>query len=196
MVNAPVGEEQSGKDSGSSWSTVLPLLVFLSISGVFLYALTSLKPSTLNSALIGKGVPEFTLQPIQGYEQVPGFSQKELMQGKVSIVNVWASWCGPCKEEHKHLVTLVEATKAPLFGINQKDLSVNARRFLNEHGNPYNYIGADTNGRASISWGVYGIPETFIVDRQGKIAYRHVGPIDPRIINEELIPLIIKLRKQ
>ncbi len=185
--------------SGSAWSMGIPLLVFLCISGVFLYALTALKPSSLNSALIGKDVPVFTLQPIQGFEEgagVPGFSQEELKQGKVSVVNVWASWCEPCKEEHKHLVTLTKATKAPLFGINQKDLSVNARRFLKVHGNPYNYIGADTNGRASISWGVYGIPETFIVDRQGKIAYRHVGPIDPRIINEELIPLITKLRTQ
>ncbi|MGH1350654.1 MAG: DsbE family thiol:disulfide interchange protein [Methyloligellaceae bacterium] len=181
--------------STSKWSVAIPLLVFLSISGVFLYALTSLQPSSLNSALIGKSVPEFTLPPVEGVE-VPGFSQTELKQGKVSVVNVWASWCAPCKEEHKHLVTLARDAKVPLFGINQKDLSANARGFLKEHGNPYSYVGADSKGRVSITWGVYGIPETFVVDRNGKIAYRHVGPIDTRIINEELIPLINKLRTQ
>jgi cytochrome c biogenesis protein CcmG/thiol:disulfide interchange protein DsbE len=123
---------------------------------------------------------------------VPGFAAADLAQGRVSIVNVWASWCAPCHAEHPHLVTLAERSKAPLYGINYKDRPEEARRFLGRYGNPFVAVGADASGRTAIDWGVYGVPETFIIDGRGRIAHKHVGPITPEVIEQRLLPAIEK----
>ena len=175
-----------------------PLTLFVIVAGFFLYALRSGDPTTLPSVLIGKPVPEFSLAGVDSLmsngRPVPGFSHTDLAKGTVSIVNVWASWCGPCHKEHPFLVELKNRSKAPLFGINYKDKAVNARRFLGRYGNPFVAVGVDSMGRVAIDWGVYGVPETYIVNGAGQIIYRHVGPISPRIIDEILIPVIQKAR--
>ena len=176
-----------------SIAALVPFIIFILICVIFAYRFY--KPATLKSVLIGKDIPVFELPAIEGMEEkIPGFSNQDLQKGKVSIVNVWASWCGPCIEEHKYLASLVKTTKAPLFGINRNDAPANAKRFLKQHGNPYNFIGADRKGLVAIAWGVHGIPETFIVDKQGKIRYWHVGMVTPKIIRDKLIPLMTQLR--
>lgn len=128
------------------------------------------------SALIDKPAPQFALPPIDG--DGPGFSTADL-GGRVSLVNVWASWCPPCRQEIPALMRLAQEGVI-IYGINYKDRPEDARRFLAELGNPYTRIGADRSGRTAIDWGVYGYPETFIVDRSGRIRYRHIGPILPQ----------------
>ena len=144
-------------------------------------------------------MPVFTLPPVEGLKSrgkvVTGFSNTDLAQGKVSIVNVWASWCIPCHQEHPLLVRLQELSKAPLFGINYKDRPENARRFLGRYGNPFHAVGADRAGRTAIDWGVYGVPETFVVDGSGRVAYKHVGPITEHSIETKFLPAIAKARK-
>jgi cytochrome c biogenesis protein CcmG/thiol:disulfide interchange protein DsbE len=132
--------------------------------------------------LIGRPAPQTALPPLQGLvrdgARVPGLDPA-VFKGKVSIVNVWASWCVPCHEEAALLTELSEDTRLQLVGINYKDAPEDGRRFLNRHGNPFDIVGADGNGRATIEWGVYGVPETFIVGRDGKIVYKLVGPLTP-----------------
>jgi cytochrome c biogenesis protein CcmG/thiol:disulfide interchange protein DsbE len=123
----------------------------------------------------------------------PGFATDTLV-GEVSVVNVFASWCIPCRTEHPVLTELKARTGVRLFGINQKDAPENARAFLAELGNPYDRIGADGDGRVSIDWGVYGVPETFVIDARGMIRFKHVGPISAQSLNEELIPAIAAAR--
>ncbi len=177
---------------------VFPLLGFIVLVGFFLYALNSGDPSTLPSALIGKPVPKFEVPPVEKLTSksgpVPGFSSLDLAKGKISIVNVWASWCGPCHTEHPHLVRFGTESKAPLYGLNYKDRPDNARRFLGRYGNPFIAVGADTTGRVAIDWGVYGVPETFIVNGKGEIIYKHVGPITPEILENRLLPIVRKAR--
>lgn len=169
----------------------LPLILFVALAGVFLLQLFSGDPSKLPSALLGKPVPVFTLPPIEGASQ-PGFSNADLAKGRVSLVNVFASWCAPCREEHPLLMALAKDGRITLYGINQKDKAENARRFLARLGNPYGAAGADTNGRVSIDWGVYGVPETFLVSGDGRILFKHVGPLSEASIREKLMPEIEK----
>ena len=177
----------------------MPVILFVVLAGFFAYALQYRDPSKIPSALIGRPVPDFVLAPVEGLKSsgkvVTGFSNVDLAQGKVSIVNVWASWCIPCHQEHPLLVRLQELSKAPLFGINYKDGPENARRFLGRYGNPFQAVGADRSGRTSIDWGVYGVPETFVIDGLGRVAYKHVGPITERSIAEKFLPAIEKARK-
>ena len=133
-------------------------------------------PGLVRSVLIDKPAPAFALPAVAGLG-VPGFDTAAL-KGEVTVVNVFASWCIPCRDEHPVLMALQDQTGVRLFGINQKDAPENAVKFLAELGNPYDAIGADANGRVSIDWGVYGVPETFVVNAQGIITYKHVGPID------------------
>ena len=188
MAKAPAAK--SFRPSGLA----IPLLIFAALTGLFLVALFAGDPSRLPSALIGKPVPQFTLPPVEGLrdgaEPVPGFSDKDLARGRVSLVNVWASWCAPCHVEHPFLVELVERGGFDLYGLNYKDKAVGARRFLGRYGNPFKAVGQDSSGRTAIDWGVYGVPETFVVDGSGKIVYKHVGPIDAQIIEERLLPAI------
>lgn len=173
---------------------VVPLLAFATIAGLLLYALRTGDPSTLPSALIGKPVPDFVLPGVESLisegRAVPGFSQADLATGNVSIVNIWASWCGPCRTEHPFLDELKDRTTAMMYGINYKDQAVNARRFLGRYGNPFVAVGADSRGRVAIDWGVYGVPETYIVNGKGQIVYRHVGPISRTVLDQILLPKI------
>lgn len=162
---------------------ILPGLVFLVLAGLFAVQLFSGRnPAELPSVLINKPVPTFSLAPLEGLvadgKPVPGFSNEDL-KGRVTVVNVWASWCGPCRQEHPLLVDLAKDPSIRVVGINQRDNPDNARRFLGALGNPYAAVGVDPNGRASIDWGVYGVPETFIVGPDGTIRHKHIGPLTP-----------------
>jgi cytochrome c biogenesis protein CcmG/thiol:disulfide interchange protein DsbE len=174
---------------------MLPLAVFLALAGLFLFRLGSGDPSRVPSVLIGRLVPATNLPPVEGLTKdgkpVPGIAPADF-RGAVTLVNVWASWCVPCHEEIPLLVRLGEDQRLKLVGINYKDRPDNARRFLGRYGNPFAATGADANGRASIEWGVYGVPETFIVGRDGRIAYKLVGPITPENLERAVKPAIEK----
>jgi cytochrome c biogenesis protein CcmG, thiol:disulfide interchange protein DsbE len=170
------------------WAWSLPLVAFLGLAGLFWLALAGGDPHRLPSALIGKHVPQFTLQPIEGLAGDTSFSSADLAAGKATIVNVWASWCVPCREEHTALLDLSKQPGIRLFGINYKDDPEAARRFLGRFGDPYARLGADPSGRVAINWGVYGVPETYIVDGKGIVTYRHIGPLTPAMIQTELLP--------
>jgi cytochrome c biogenesis protein CcmG, thiol:disulfide interchange protein DsbE len=161
---------------------LLPLIVFAGLAALFWFRLGDGDPSKIPSALIGHPAPQTTLPPLEGLTidgtQVPGLDP-EMFKGKVSIVNVWASWCVPCHDEAPLLTELGKDKRLQLVGINYKDAADNARRFLGRYGNPFGAVGVDSNGRAAIEWGVYGVPETFIVGREGKIVYKLVGPVTP-----------------
>ncbi|MHB1110654.1 MAG: DsbE family thiol:disulfide interchange protein [Devosia sp.] len=166
---------------------VLPLAALVALIAVFALNINR-DPSFVRSVLIDKPAPEFSLAAVEGLG-VPGFDTAAL-KGQVTVVNVFASWCIPCRDEHPLLVALKAQTGVALYGINQKDAPENARAFLDELGNPYDAIGADANGRVSIDWGVYGVPETFVVNAEGLITFKHVGPLSPRSLEEELLPAI------
>jgi len=169
----------------------LPLIIFAGLVVLFLFRFKAGDPSTLPSALLGKPVPTFSLPAVEGLDK-PGFASADFTQGKVALVNVFASWCAPCHQEHPVLMDLAKDTRFVIFGINQKDKPENARRFLGKLGNPYARIGADVDGRVSIDWGVYGVPETFVVSGSGRILYRHVGPITEASLKTKLMPEIEK----
>jgi cytochrome c biogenesis protein CcmG, thiol:disulfide interchange protein DsbE len=171
---------------------LLPLVVLVALLGIFALSINR-DPSLIQSVLIDKPAPEFTLAAVDGTD-VPGFDTQALT-GEVTVVNVFASWCIPCRDEHPVLEALKQQTGVRLFGMNQKDAAENAVAFLTELGNPYDAIGADTDGRASIDWGVYGVPETFIVDAKGVIRFKHVGPLDMDDIEREIVPAIAKARQ-
>jgi cytochrome c biogenesis protein CcmG/thiol:disulfide interchange protein DsbE len=174
---------------GIRWQALLPAVLFLILAGFFLAAVFHGDPSRVPSALIGRAVPTFTLPPIPGIDQ-PGLASSDFGTGQPVIVNVWASWCVPCRDEHTVLNALRKMTTAPLYGLNYKDTDEGARSFLAELGNPFVRIGADKKGRVAIDWGVYGVPETYIVDGKGHIAYKHVGPLTPEIVDKEILPAL------
>jgi cytochrome c biogenesis protein CcmG, thiol:disulfide interchange protein DsbE len=175
----------------SLWLVFVPLAAFLLLAGLFLVQLLSGRDiSTVPSALIGQPAPETDLPPLEGLG-LPGFSN-EIFSGNVTLVNVWASWCGPCRQEHPILMALADDPRIQIVGLNYKDKPENARRFLGELGNPYSAVGVDDNGRAAINWGVYGVPETFLVGADGRILYKHVGPFTPTSARRDLRPAIEK----
>jgi cytochrome c biogenesis protein CcmG/thiol:disulfide interchange protein DsbE len=180
------------------WLMALPLLVFASLAVLFWFRLSDGDPSKIPSALIGRPVPQTALPPLQGLvssgEQVPGLDPA-MFKGKVSVVNVWASWCVPCNDEAPLLTKLAREKRLQLVGINYKDARDNAWRFLARYGNPFGIVGVDGNGRAAIEWGVYGVPETFIVGREGRIVYKLVGPVTPGNIDTVLKAEIEKALK-
>ncbi|MGI9569495.1 MAG: DsbE family thiol:disulfide interchange protein [Desulfobulbia bacterium] len=186
--------------SGFRFTLLLPVLIFAAIATVFLFSLNSGDPSKLPSALIGKPVPEFKLQPIQGLTEngksVPGIDSADLSNNGVTIVNIWASWCGPCVVEHPFLGELKKRSGVRLIGINHKDAPANAKKFLKRLGNPFDAVGSDRSGRASIEWGVYGVPETFVVDNKGQIIYKHVGPISRQAMESAILPAIERAKKR
>ena len=177
---------------------LVPLAVFLGLTVLFLIQLKGGDPSLVPSALIGHPAPQTTLPPIAGLERdgapVPGIAPADF-KGAVTVVNVWASWCVPCHDEAPLLEQMAKDTRFRLVGINYKDAPENARRFLGRYGDPFVAAGADENGRAAIEWGVYGVPETFIVGRDGRIAYKLVGPITPENFGNVLKPEIEKALK-
>ena len=180
MTEQPMTREPAARRR--SFLMLLPLIFFAGLAVLFWFGLGAGDPSRIPSALIGHPAPQTPLPPLQGLtvngEPVPGLDPSAL-KGKVSVVNVWASWCVPCRDEAPLLTELGKDKRLQVIGINYKDSPDNARRFLGQYGNPYGMVGADGNGRAAIEWGVYGVPETFIVGREGKIVYKLVGPITP-----------------
>lgn len=171
---------------------LLPLIIFGGLSVLFLFRLLSSDPTTIPSALIGKTAPDFNLSAVEGLVedgvQIPGLATADL-NGVVSVVNVWASWCVPCREENPMLLDLKKRGYR-VVGINYKDSAENARRFLGQFGNPYAAVGTDRRGQAAINWGVYGVPETFIVDGKGTIVHKHIGPFTADDLAKTLIPAI------
>ena len=167
----------------------LPLIAFAALAALFWFRLGDGDPSKIPSALIGRPAPRTALPPLEGLvngsEKVPGLDPA-VFKGKVSVVNVWASWCVPCHDEAPLLTELGKDKRLQIVGINYKDAHDNARRFLGRYGNPYGIVGVDGNGRASIEWGVYGVPETFVVGRDGIIVYKLVGPVTPDNIDTVL----------
>lgn len=178
---------------------LLPVVIFAALAALFLFQLTSgSDPSQIPSALINKKVPETDLPPVEGLEldgkPMLGFATSDLI-GKVSVVNIFASWCGPCRAEHPLLEELAKVEGIQLIGVNYKDTPENARRFLGSLGNPYDRVGADRRGRVSIDWGVYGVPETFIVDREGLIRYKFIGPLSEESYTDKFLPELDKVLK-
>ena len=173
----------------------IPLVAFLALAGLFLFRLGTGDPSRIPSALIGRVAPQTNLPPIDGLLRdgapVPGLSSKDFA-GAVTLVNVWASWCVPCHDEVPFLDQLAKDKRIRLAGINYKDQAENARRFIGRYGNPFAAIGTDANGRTAIEWGVYGVPETFIVGRDSRIAYKLVGPITAENFETQVKPAIEK----
>jgi cytochrome c biogenesis protein CcmG/thiol:disulfide interchange protein DsbE len=175
---------------------LLPLVVFLALAALFFLRLGAGDPSRIPSALIGRPAPDTNMPAVPGLlardgKPLAGIAAADF-KGAVTLVNVWASWCIPCHDEAPLLNALAEDKRIRLIGINYKDQPDNARRFLGRHGNPFAAAGADGNGRASMEWGVYGVPETFIVGRDGRIAYKLVGPITPANLESVIKPEIEK----
>jgi cytochrome c biogenesis protein CcmG/thiol:disulfide interchange protein DsbE len=171
---------------------VLPLVVLGALIAVFA---TQMGRSTsfVPSALLDKPVPEFALAAVEGHDQ-PGFATADLAGNGVVVVNVFASWCIPCRAEHPLLMDLADRGVA-IYGMNYDDPADNARAFLAELGNPYQRVGADRDRRAGIEWGVYGVPETFVVDDNGVIRFKHVGPLDEESYQTVLLPAIEAARE-
>jgi cytochrome c biogenesis protein CcmG/thiol:disulfide interchange protein DsbE len=180
--------------AGGARILVWPLAIFAVLAALFAFALRSGDPSRLPSALIGKPAPATDLPALEGLTEggrmIGGFRSADLGSGQVSVVNFWASWCGPCVQEHPHLMALGKRTGVRILGVNYKDQAASARRFLGRYGNPFAAVGVDGNGRAAIEWGVYGMPETFIVGGDGRILYKHVGPITAEVLEGKIIPAI------
>jgi cytochrome c biogenesis protein CcmG, thiol:disulfide interchange protein DsbE len=191
-------EKAGGGDSGV-WRrrliVLIPLVAFLALASLFMYRLGTGDPSRIPSALIGRVAPPTNLPPLAGLERdgkpVPGLDSAAF-KGEVTLLNVWASWCVPCRDEAPLLLALAADRRFRIAGINIKDQPDDARRFLGHYGNPFDANGVDANGRASIEWGVYGVPETFVIGRDGRIAYKLIGPITPGNLEKALQPAIEK----
>jgi cytochrome c biogenesis protein CcmG, thiol:disulfide interchange protein DsbE len=186
------------KPRWSKAAFAVPLVVVGLLGLLFAVALRSGDPSRLPSALIGKPAPEFLLPPVEGLSRdgkpVPGFATADLAKGDPAIVTVWASWCPPCVQEQPTLVSFRARHNIRLLGINYKDAPANAARFLARLGNPFDAIGADTTGRVAIDWGVYGVPETYVVNGRGEIIYKLVGPVTEQALDKQILPIIEKAR--
>jgi cytochrome c biogenesis protein CcmG/thiol:disulfide interchange protein DsbE len=170
---------------------LVPVVVFAGLAVAFAVGLT-LRPNEIPSALIGEPVPEFELPPVKGRSL--GLSSAAL-KGEVSLVNVFASWCVACRVEHPFLMKLAADGVVPVHGLNYKDQPDDAGRWLDELGDPYTRTGADVNGRVGIEWGVYGVPETFVVDRSGRIRYKHIGALSAEVLERDVLPLVERLRQ-
>lgn len=202
--------QQSVNDSGAGQTAATPgarrrlgwvaapVIIFAGLVILFAFALESGDPSKLPSTLIGKPVPATSFPPVEGLVDgrgaVPGFTSADLAKGKPSVVNFWASWCTACVDEHPLLEALRERTGVDIYGVDYKDEAAAARRFLGRYGNPFSAVGTDANGRGAIEWGVYGMPETFVLNGKGEIVYKHVGPISPQSLEEKIVPAIEKAR--
>ena len=187
---------QGGGKSRRRVFALLPLLAFLALAAVFtLQLLSGRDNSVVPSALIGKPAPQTLLDPLPGLNrdgvQLPGLDPAAF-KGQVTVVNVFASWCPPCRDEHPTFMEMGKDDRFRIVGLNYKDTNDKALRFLTDLGNPYDAVGIDGNGRAGIEWGVYGPPETFLVGRDGTILFKHIGPVMPQVAEKELMPAIEK----
>lgn len=169
----------------------IPLAIFFVLVVLMAIGLTK-DPKKVESPLIGKSIPSFKLNTVKDEKRF--LTHKELM-GKVSLVNVWGSWCPSCRQEHPVLVEYAKTSKTPIYGLNWKDKRADAIRWLNYFGDPYVLSFYDPDNKVGLDWGVYGAPETFIVDQKGIIRYKHTGPVTPGILKDRIIPLIQKLEK-
>ena len=187
----PAASAPVDRPSGRSWFLFLvPIVIFLGIAAGLAVGLTR-DPSEVPSVLIGEPVPEFSLPPVKG--RALGLSSADL-RGEVALVNVFASWCTACRYEHPLFMRLKAEGAVPLHGLNYKDRSDDAAAWLDELGDPYTRTGADLDGRVAIDWGVYGVPETFVVDREGRIRHKHIGPVSREALDETILPLVERLR--
>lgn len=185
-------DASAGRSRPPLWRRVgylLPLMLFLALAGVFLIRLESGGDlERVPSALIGKVVPDQTLPPLDG-TGLPGLAAADF-EGRVTVLNVFASWCGPCRVEHPIVMELGEDPRFRLVGLNHKDQPANAVRWLGDLGNPYAAIGVDRRGRDSLEWGIYGVPETFVVGADGTIRYKFVGSLSRQSLQDDLMPAI------
>jgi cytochrome c biogenesis protein CcmG/thiol:disulfide interchange protein DsbE len=193
-VSEPAAEPSEGKTRGALY---FPLAIFALLALLFFVRLYAGDASRLPSALIGKQAPVFDLPPLEGMDGVPGLTNEDLRQGHVTLVNVFASWCAPCRQEHETLMLLADNQELKgkglqIAGLSYKDEPANAVRFLREGGNPFAKIGVDRTGRIAIDFGVYGVPETFVIRGDGAIAYKFVGPLTPAAVKATLLPEIEK----
>jgi cytochrome c biogenesis protein CcmG/thiol:disulfide interchange protein DsbE len=190
-MSAVAGEAQR---RGSRWLVFLPIIAFAALAALFFVRLYAGDASRLPSALIGRPIPHFDLPPLTGIDTL-GLSDADLRQGRVTLVNVFASWCVPCHAEHAVLMQLARdpqlKDRVALVGLAYKDAPENARRFLGQAGNPYARIGVDASGRTAIDFGVYGVPETYVIKPDGTIAYRFVGPLSEESLRQVLLPQIL-----
>jgi cytochrome c biogenesis protein CcmG/thiol:disulfide interchange protein DsbE len=191
-ISAP---KQAPKNKARYLFALLPLVAFAGFAAIaakMLYEqdVNGLDVSAIPSALIGTKAPTLAMPPMEG-SSTPALTDAAIA-GQLTLVNVFASWCVPCRQEHPMLKELSKDSRINVVGINYKDKNDNALRFLGELGNPYKAIGVDPNGKAAIDWGVYGIPETYLVDKNGTIVYKKVGPIDPATLEKGLLPAIEK----
>jgi cytochrome c biogenesis protein CcmG, thiol:disulfide interchange protein DsbE len=170
----------------------IPVTIFIAVAMLFGWGLTR-DPREIPSNLIGKPVPQFNLPAVKG--RTLGLSSANL-GGEVSLVNVFASWCAECRLEHPLIMQLKSQGVVTIHGLNYKDRPDDAERWLNKLGDPYTRTGADINGRVGIDWGVYGVPETFVISKDGRIAYKHIGPLSADVLEKKIIPLIETLKAQ
>jgi cytochrome c biogenesis protein CcmG, thiol:disulfide interchange protein DsbE len=175
------------------WLTLLPVAVFLVLAAFFYRGLSG-DPAEVPSVLINNPVPDFTLAPIAAMN-LPGLATTDLKKGRVTLVNVWASWCVPCRAEHPLLLELAKREDLRVVGINYKDDPENARRFLITLGVPFAAVGSDLNGRVSVDWGVYGVPESFLVDGEGVIRLKWIGPLTGEALKNDIIPKIEAIKR-
>jgi len=171
---------------------LLPAILFFVLCG-FLFIGLYKDPSEVPSPLIGKSVPEFSLPKL--YDNSAQFSNKDFL-GKVSVLNVWATWCFACKQEHPALLELAKRNLAPIYGLNYKDDADKAKLYLRDFGNPFIANAFDEAGRVAIDWGVYGAPETFLIDKKGIIRYKHIGPLTLNDLDNKIQPLILQLKNE
>jgi len=169
---------------------ILPFVIFM-IVAIFLYVGLSLNPREVPSPLIGKEAPAFTLPLL--HEPSRQFSPQE-MKGRVWLLNVWASWCTACEQEHPLFMELSRRNIVQIYGMDYKDKREDGEAWLRRHGNPYRLVVSDMEGRVGIDYGVYGVPETYLIDKQGIIRYKHIGAVTPKILDETIIPLIKELQ--
>lgn len=171
----------------SRWLALLPLIVLVALGALFgLYALNR-NPQVQPEAMVGKQLPNVTLPTLAQGQPVP---LREAAAEGPMLVNFFASWCAPCIREHPLLMALKQQTGLRIYGVNYKDPSPGGRRFIGRYGNPYAAVGVDADGRAAIEWGVYGMPETFIIDGEGRIVWKHVGPITKEALELQIMPAI------
>lgn len=174
------------------WRYTLPLVVVVALTGFFWKGLQQ-DPSRVPSPLIGQPAPEFSLPELRRPEAE--FTERQ-MQGHVSLLNVWATWCIACKEEHPTLMQFAARHDVPLYGLDYKDDRAKAMEWLDTHGDPYHKIAFDHRGDVAINWGVYGAPETFLIDAHGMIRHKYIGPLTPELIRNDLMPRVEKLRAE
>jgi cytochrome c biogenesis protein CcmG/thiol:disulfide interchange protein DsbE len=190
MLDAPADE--NALRSGA-WRAiyVAPVAIFAALTVVLAWGLTR-DPSAIPTPLIGKPVPQFALPPVKG--RALGLASANLV-GEPSLVNVFASWCVECQLEHPLIMQMKSRGVAPIHGLNDKNRPDDAARWLNTFGDPYTRTGADLDGRVAIDWGVYGVPETFVIDADGRVAFKHIGPLTAEVVERTIMPLIDSLRR-